>query len=85
MSFDYGRMFGTKVISSSELQNKETYDKLVADGFVWIKQKHNLHFDKIVRFPTVGRWLEISRNWQAFAVPITSSKGQMLINKLCYQ
>jgi hypothetical protein len=84
MSLDYGRMFGMKVIFSAELQNKDIYDKLIADGFLWIKQKHNLHFDRIVRFPTVGRRLEISRMPQIGSVPIQSLKGQKLINTLCY-
>jgi hypothetical protein len=85
MSLDYGRLFGVKVMLSTELQKRDVYSALIADGFMWIKQKHNVNFDKIVRNPTIGRWLEISRNWQSFAVPITSSKGQKLINKLCYQ
>ena len=84
MSLDYGRLFGMKVILSTELQKKEVYDKLVADGFKWIKQKHNLHFHRIVRDPTIGRWLEISRSPQPLSVEITSSKGKKLINKLCY-
>jgi hypothetical protein len=84
MSLEYGRIFGMKVIFSSELQNKEVYDKLVGDGFIWIKQKYNLHFDRIVRNPTVGCWLEISRLPQLRSVEITSSKGRKLINKLCY-
>jgi hypothetical protein len=84
MSLDYGHLFGMKLIFSVELQDKELYDKLVADGFVWIKQKHNSHFDRIVRFPTVGRWLEISRMPQIRSVPIQSLKGQKLINTLCY-
>ena len=84
MSLDYGRMFGMKVIFSAELQNKEVYDQLVADGFMWIKQKHNSEFERIARFPTVGRWLEISRMPQIQSVPIQSLKGQKLINTLCY-
>jgi hypothetical protein len=84
MSLDYGRMFGMKVIFSAELQDNDIYDKLVADGFIWIKQKYNSHFERILRFPTVGRWLEISRMPQVKSVPIQSLKGQKLINTLCY-
>ena len=84
MSLDYGRIFGMKVIFSTELQDKDVYNKLVADGFIWIKQKYNLHFDRIVRFPTVGRWLEISRMPELHSVPIQSLKGYKLINTLCY-
>jgi hypothetical protein len=84
MSLDYTRMFGMKLVLSTELQNREVYNSLIADGFTWIRQKHNTHFDRIMRYPTVGKWLEVSRNWQLQAVPITSSKGQKLIYKLCY-
>ena len=84
MSFDYGHMFGMKLVLSTDLQNREVYNSLIADGFTWIKQKHNAHFDRIMRYPTVGKWLEVSRNWQSQAVPITSPKGQKLIYKLCY-
>jgi hypothetical protein len=84
MSLDYTRMFGVKVMLSTELQNKDVYNALLADGFMWIKQKHNLHFDRIVRNPTIGRWVEISRSPQLQSVEITSSKGKKLINKLCY-
>ena len=84
MSSNYMRMFGMKTMLSTDLQNKALYDALVADGFKWIKQKHNLHFDRIVRNPTIGRWVEISRSPQPLSVEITSSKGKKLINKLCY-
>lgn len=84
MSLDYGRIFGVKVMLSTDLQNKEIYNALVADGFMWIKQKHNEHFHKIVRNPTIGRWVELSRSRQPYSVEITSSKGKILINKLCY-
>ncbi len=83
MSLDYVRMFGMKVIFSGDLQNKEVYDYLVADGFTWVRQRHR-PFDKLVRFPTIGRWLEISRMPQQHSVPIESLKGQKLINRLCY-
>ncbi len=83
MSLDYGRMFGMRVIFSADLQNKEVYDQLLTDGFLWVRQKHR-SFERLVRCPTVGRWLEISRMPQQFSVPIGSLKGQKLINRLCY-
>jgi hypothetical protein len=84
MSFDYGRIFGVKTMLSTELQNKVTYDKLVSDGYVWIKQKHIFQFHNLVRFPTVGRWVELSRTGVGHFVPIDSRAGKKLINKLCY-
>jgi hypothetical protein len=84
MSSEYSRIFGVKLVFSTELKNKETYDKLVEDGFLWIKQKHNSHFDRIVRFPIIGRWLLLSRGYDSGAVYINSREGQKLIHKLCY-
>lgn len=84
MSFDYGRIFGTKVMLSTDLQNKETYNKLVSDGYIWIKQKHIFQFHNLVRFPTVGRWVELSRTGSGHFVAIDSRAGKKLINKLCY-
>ena len=84
MSQNYSRIFGVKLVFSTDLQNKETYNNLINDGFTWIKQKHNTHFDRIVRFPTVGRWLLLSRTADVGYVSITSSEGRHLINKLCY-
>jgi hypothetical protein len=84
MSFDYGRIFGTKVMLSTDLQNKETYNKLVSDGYIWIKQKHVDQFHRLVRFPTVGRWIELSRTGAGHFVAIDSTKGKKLINNLCY-
>ena len=84
MSLDYGRIFGVKVMLSTELQKRDVYSALIADGFMWIKQKHNVNFDRIVRNPTIGWWVEISRSHQPYSVEITSSKGRKLINKLCY-
>jgi hypothetical protein len=81
---DYSRIFGVKTFLSTELQNKALYDKLVADGYVWIKQKHILHFHRVVRFPTVGRWVEVSRTGEGHYVAIDSTKGKKLINNLCY-
>jgi hypothetical protein len=83
MSLDYGRIFGMKVIFSADLQNKDVYDRLLDDGFVWVRQRH-LQFERLVRCPTVGRWLEISRMPQVESVSIESPKGQKLINRLCY-
>ena len=80
----YSRLFGTKIFLSTELQNKVLYDKLVADEYVWIKHKHISQFDRLVRFPTVGRWVEVSRTGEGHYVEIDSVAGRKLINKLCY-
>jgi hypothetical protein len=84
MSFDYGRIFGTKVMLSTDLQNSVTYNKLVSDGYIWIKQKHIYQFHKLVRFPTIGRWVELSKTGEGHFVSIDSRAGKKLINKLCY-
>ena len=84
MSLDYSRAFGVKTFLSTDLQNVETYNKLVSDGYVWIKQKHIFQFHRLVRFPTIGRWVEVSRTGAGHYVPIDSKAGKKLINKLCY-
>ena len=84
MSSGYSSIFGVKTLLSTDLQNAATYNKLVADGYVWIKQKHIQHFHNLVRFPTVGRWVEVSRTGAGHYVEIDSNKGKKLINNLCY-
>jgi hypothetical protein len=81
---DYSRIFGTKLFLSTDLQNRERLENLISDGYVWIRQKHIQHFHKIVRFPTVGRWVEVSRTGGGHYVMIDSPAGRKLINKLCY-
>jgi hypothetical protein len=81
---DYSRIFGTKLFLSTELQNREILENLISNGYVWIRQKHIYHFHKLVRFPTVGRWVEVSRSAAGHYVPINSPAGRKLINKLCY-
>jgi hypothetical protein len=81
---DYSRVFGVKTLLSIDLQNKILYDNLVNDGFMWIRQRHTNLFHKIVRFPTIGRWVDISRTRFPYSVLIDSKEGKKLINKLCY-
>jgi hypothetical protein len=81
---DYSRIFGTKLFLSTELQNREILENLISNGYVWIRQKHIYHFQRLMRFPTVGRWVEVSRSGAGHYVPINSPAGRKLINKLCY-
>lgn len=84
MNSEYCRIFGSKIILSTELRKKEVYDKLVGQGYCWVRQRYQKHYIDILRFPTIGRWLEISKTYDLRCVPIDSYKGRKLINSYCF-
>ncbi len=81
---NYLQIFCVKTLYSSELRNKDKYNKYREQGFCWIKQKHYDNFKNILRFPTLGCRVEISKSPAPGFIPICSRKGKRIINKLCY-
>ncbi len=81
---NYLHIFCVKTMYSSELKNKEKYKKYTDEGFCWIKQKHSEYFRNILRFPSIGCRVEISKSPAPGFVPICSKQGKKIINKLCY-
>jgi hypothetical protein len=84
MSSYYTRIFSIKTFLSTDLQDRDLYDNLIESGHIWIKRKHIPHFHNLVRDPTVGCWVEVSRLNSGHCVPITSVAGKKIINKICY-
>jgi len=80
----YNRTFGMKRILSTELQNKEKYEKYYKKGFRYIRRYREENYKNILRNPTVGCYVEIFYTPQQGTVLINSVKGRKLINKFCY-
>jgi hypothetical protein len=81
---NYLNIFCLKTLHSSELKNKQKYNYYKDEGFSWIKQKNYENFKNILRFPTVGCQVEISKLPAPGFVLISSKSGKRIINKLCY-
>jgi hypothetical protein len=51
--------------------------------YVWIRREHR-DFNRILRNPTTGCWVEISYLPFPGSVLINSREGRRLINRICY-
>lgn len=80
----YSSMFKCKRISSFELQNEVILNKLIEEGYLWIKRYNVTQFHNITRNPTIGCTVELYTTRSVGTIPIDSVKGKKLINKLCY-
>jgi hypothetical protein len=73
-----------KRMLSVELQNEAYFNHLYKSGFRWIRQYHPTDYNRITRNPTIGCIVEIFVQRDVGCIPINSTKGRKLINKLCY-
>jgi len=80
----YSKIFGMKRMLSSELKNKETLKMYYDLGFRYIRRYKQKDFNKILRNPSLGCYVEIFYSPQIDTEYIYSSKGYKIINKLCY-
>jgi len=81
---NYSSLFKCKRIQTYALRDEVILNKLMAEGYCWIKRFNHTHFYEITRNPTIGCTVELYTNNNVGTVPINSKEGKKLIHKLCY-
>lgn len=84
LGLEYLQLFQRKCFWTIDLQNKETYRKVLEQGYKWIRRVDDRHFENITRRPTIGCYVEVFKVQHPNCVPISSPQGQKLIRRLCY-
>ncbi len=79
----YAQKFQIKRAYTHDLQNPETLEKLIKQGFAYVRKVH-FDYDTIIRQPTIGCIVDLSFEQHLDAIPIQSEKGRKLISKLSY-
>jgi len=75
--------FSKRRLRSVQLQDPITLATLKHAGFGWIR-RYNPHLDFVLRDPTLGCIVEVTRAWDLGCVPIDSPAAKKLIRRLCY-
>ena len=78
----YSEVFHRLPIMTNELKAKLPY-YTQQKKYVWIRREHR-DFNRILRNPTTGCWVEISYQPFPGSVLINSREGRRLINRICY-
>ena len=73
----------TLVIPSYFLQNPNILQSYREDGYNYVRKYHKL-YDNILRAPTVGCYVMLSRTSYPTFFPIDSRDGKKLIKKISY-
>jgi hypothetical protein len=81
---NYSDVFSRKRMLNTDLKNQSIYSKLIDQGYNYICRSNCFKFDQVLRFPTVGCYVELFKYPNPGTVLINSSQGKKLINKLCY-
>ncbi len=81
---DYGRCFTKVRLLSTDLKNPEIFNHYYDKGFRWIRKYHVDDLNRVLRYPTVGCWVEIFYECNLDCIHIDSKKSRKIINKLCY-
>ena len=79
----YRNSFRITRTTTTELKNPETLAKYKNDGFLYIR-KLNYNYNKIMREPTVGCYVELSFLEEVGSFQIDSPRARKLINRLSY-
>ncbi len=80
----YSSLFKCKRINTYTLKDEAILNKLVTEGYCWIKRFNHTHFYEITRNPTIGCTVELYTSPYVGTVAIDSREGKKLIRKLCY-
>ena len=75
--------YSKRRLLSTDLQDPITLATLKNEGFGWIR-RYNLHLDYVLRRPSVGCIVEITKAWDLGCVPIDSPAAKKLIRRICY-
>jgi hypothetical protein len=80
---NYSEQFMMMRCMSTELQDPIFLESVKKSGFKWIRPIYG-NFYNSLRFPTVGRPVELFCVQNFRCVPLNSAKARTIINKLCY-
>jgi hypothetical protein len=75
--------YSKRRLLSIQLQDPITLAELKNVGFVWIR-RHHRHLDFVLRNPTLGCVVEVTKAWDIGCVPIDSPAAKKLIRRICY-
>ena len=75
--------YSKRRLHSITLQDPITLAELKNEGFVWIRRYHR-HLDFVLRDPTLGCVVEVTKAWDIGCVPIDSPAAKKLIRRICY-
>jgi hypothetical protein len=81
---NYSDVFSKKRMLNIDLQNKDTYNKIYNNGYHYISRFYFGKLFNVLRFPTIGFYVELFKYPQPGAIRIDSNDGKKLIKKLCY-
>ncbi len=80
----YSEVFHKFPVMTGELQDPIKYNFYTRQRkYIWIRREER-DFRSILRNPTVGCWVELSRVPFPGSVLIDSLEGKKLIKKMCY-
>lgn len=82
MNLTYSQVFHRLPITTNELRRKLSF-YTEQKKYMWIRREHR-EFNRILRNPTTGCWVEISYIYYPGSVLINSHEGRRLLNKICY-
>jgi hypothetical protein len=71
-------------ISTLELQEPGVTERLLEEGFRYIRRYDDRRFERIVRNPTIGCIVELFFLEHVRCVPLDSAKARALIRRKCY-
>jgi len=80
----YSSLFKCKRIHTYLLQDEYILQRLIEQGYIWIRRYDDISFHNLIRYPTTGCIVELFTTCHAGCVPILSPKSKKLIYKLCY-
>lgn len=80
----YANSFRMIRVNSTQLRDPHTIDRLLEEGFLWVRRYNPQHFHQIVRNPTLGCTLELCVLQHPGCVPLLSKKAEKMIRRLCY-
>ncbi len=80
----YLNMFRKTVVWSQDLKDPAVKESYAMAGYHWIRRADPKHFEKIVRQPTVGFYVELFAIQHPGTIHIDSAKVKTLLNRNCY-
>ena len=80
----YLNMFRKTVVWSQDLKDPRVLEEYALKGYRWLCRADPKHFDRIVRQPTMGFYVELYAFQHPGTIHIDSPKVQKLLNRNCY-
>lgn len=83
-SSSYLNLFKRKVVWSQDLNNPRVLDEYALRGYLWMRRADPKQFSRIVRYPTVGFYVEVFTSKHPGTLHIDSPKAKHLLGRACY-